>query len=658
MTLHRRWPRVLGIAAVLLAVALLWDWNWFRPLVAREASTAIGRRVTLGHLDVHLSRQPQIVLEQIAVANPDDLPPQSKLATIDRLTIRIDPRALFDHRVKLSEIDIEHPDGDLRPGSSGAPNWRLKLGDSGSSSSSWGVDIGRLLIHNGHVHFLDPQFKSDFTLEVQTLDDADGKEPRIRIDANGRYAGQAVSGRFIGGSVLGLRDSNDRYPIDLKLAHGATKVSLQGTLLQPLKFGGADVKLELSGDDLSALYPLTGIPLAPTPPYHLTGQLDYEKRTIGFREFEGTVGNSDLAGNIEVRLGGARPYFSANMNSKRVVLADLGGFLGAAPGKADTENLSPREQKEHARQDSNGKVLPDTPINLPKLRSVDFDVHYKGRHIESTSAPLDNLQAHLTVEGGVLSLKPLSFGVSAGSIVLNVRLEGQQDLVHAVGDIDFRQVDLSRIMQSTGAFKGAGTIGGNAKIDASGNSLAQMLGSGNGELKLFMSGGDISAVLVDLAGLDFGNTMIAALGIPREAKLRCLVADFGLEQGVLNTQTFLFDTSAANVIGSGTINLRDEQADYKLSTQPKRISIGSLGAPILIHGPLKNPSIHPDPVALAERGGAAVVLGVFLTPLGALLPTIQLGLGKDNNCDELLASVQSAAQVPPAKVTVRKSKSK
>jgi hypothetical protein len=33
-------------------------------------------------------------------------------------------------------------------------------------------------------------------------------------------------------------------------------------------------------------------------------------------------------------------------------------------------------------------------------------------------------------------------------------------------------------------------------------------------------------------------------------------------------------------------------------------------------------------------------------------------LGKDNNCDELLASVQSAAQVPPAKVTVRKSKSK
>ena len=284
--------------------------------------------------------------------------------------------------------------------------------------------------------------------------------------------------------------------------------------------------------------------------------------------------------------------------------------------------------------------------NLPKLRSVDFDVHYKGQHIESESTPLDNLVANLKVEDGALSLQPLSFGVGTGAIVLNLKLDGQQDLVHAVADVDFRKVDLSRIMQSTGVFKGAGTIGGSAKIDTSGNSLAQMLGHGDGEMKLFMSGGDLSAVLVDLAGLDFGNTVIAALGIPNRAQLRCLLTDFGLNKGVLDTRTFIFDTSAANVIGSGSINLRDEQVDYKLSTQPKRFSVGSLAAPILIRGALKDPSIHPDPVVLAERGGAAVVLGVFLTPLAALLPTIQLGLGKDHNCDELLATVQTAAKIP------------
>jgi len=641
------WPRALGIAALLLlGMALLWDWNWLRPLVAREASEALGRRVTLGHFEVHLSRYPQLVLEHIAVANPDDLPADSSLATIDRLAIRIDPRALFDHTVKLTEIELGHPVADLQPGSSGTPNWQLKPAGSGAASTPWGVDLGSFIIRDGQVHFLDPKLKSDFTLDVHTQDAAAGGESSLYIGADGRYAGQPISGRFIGGSVLGLRDPNDRYPVDLKLANGATRVSLQGSLLQPLKLGGADLKLELSGDDLAALYPLTGIPLAPTPPYRLAGQLDYSAGQIRFRDFAGTVGSSDLAGSIEVRLGGARPMVDADLTSRRVVLADLRGFIGAAPGKDNADNLSQAQQQEHDQQDASGKLLPDTPINLPKLRAVDFDVRYTGQHIESESTPLDNLRARLKVEDGKLSLQPLSFGVGSGAIVLNLKLDGQQDLVHAVADIDFRKVDLSRIMQATGIFKGAGTIGGSAKIDSSGNSLAQMLGRGDGGMKLFMSGGDLSAVLVDLAGLDFGNTMIAALGIPRRAQLRCLLTDFDLKQGVLDTRTFIFDTSAANVIGSGSINLRDEQADYKLVTEPKRFSVGSLAAPILIRGPLKNPSIHPDPVVLAERGGAAVVLGVFLTPLAALLPTIQLGLGKDHNCEELLASVQAAAKKP------------
>jgi uncharacterized protein involved in outer membrane biogenesis len=274
---------------------------------------------------------------------------------------------------------------------------------------------------------------------------------------------------------------------------------------------------------------------------------------------------------------------------------------------------------------------------------VDFDVRYKGQRIESESTPLDNLEAHLSISDGVIDLKPLSFGVGQGAIVLNVALDGNQQPVKAQADIDFRRLDLSHIMQKTSVFKGAGTIGGSARIDTTGDSLAQMLGRGNGGFRLFMSGGNLSSLLIDLAGLDFGNGVISALGIPSRAQLRCLVTDFDLKQGVLDTRTFIIDTSEANVTGEGKIDLAQERIDYKLATEPKRFNIGSLPAPILVRGPLKKPGIMPDPVSLAERGGAAVVLGVFLTPLAALLPTIQLGLGKDHNCDALMSSVQNAA---------------
>ena len=244
----------------------------------------------------------------------------------------------------------------------------------------------------------------------------------------------------------------------------------------------------------------------------------------------------------------------------------------------------------------------------------------------------------------MIGLKPLSFGVGQGAIVLNLSLDGTQQPVKVQGDVDFRQLDVSHIMSKSTAFKGAGTIGGSARIDTSGESLAQMLGHGNGDLKLFMSGGNLSALLVDLAGLDFGNGVLSALGVPSRAQLRCLVTDFGLEKGVLNTRTFVVDTTEANITGEGKVDLAQEQVDYRLETEPKHFNVGSLRAPILIRGPLKNPSIMPDPVTLAERGGAAVVLGVFLTPLAALLPTIQLGLGKDHNCDALMTTVQAAAE--------------
>jgi len=226
----------------------------------------------------------------------------------------------------------------------------------------------------------------------------------------------------------------------------------------------------------------------------------------------------------------------------------------------------------------------------------------------------------------------LSFGVGKGEIVSHIELDAQKTLVHAKADMDFRKVDLKRIMKSTDIFEGAGTIGGRAFIDADGNSLAAMLGNGNGDLKLFMAGGDLSALLVNLAGLDIGRSILSALGLPQRADIRCMVSDFALRNGQLQTRALLFDTTEANITGKGDINLRDERIDYQIRTEPKHFSIGSIAAPIDIKGPLKSPSIYPNPAALAARAGPATALGILLTPLAALIPTIELGLGEDSDC--------------------------
>jgi AsmA family protein len=380
--------------------------------------------------------------------------------------------------------------------------------------------------------------------------------------------------------------------------------------------------------------------LPQTAPFRLAGDIDYADKRVRFQHIDGRVGRSDVEGEIGVDPSSGRPQVTADLASRRVDLSDLGGFIGGAPGSAGTPGLTREQRAQLEKAKASSRLLPDAPINVPKLRFADVDLHYKGEHILGRYVPLDNLAAALTVRDGVVTLHPLSFGVGSGQIDGNMTLEPRQEnTLHARADIDFRKVDVARLMAATHAFGGVGTIAGRAVIDGGGRSIGDILRNGNGDLKLFMTGGDLSALLVDLSGLEFGNLLLSALGLPQRTPVRCMVTDFELKNGIVTTRTLVLDTKEANVTGSGTVNLKDEAIHLQLKTEAKHFSIGSLPGPIDIGGHLKSPSIRPSAETVA-RGAAAAGLGALLTPLGALLPTIQLGLGEDNDCGALISEAK------------------
>jgi uncharacterized protein involved in outer membrane biogenesis len=625
-----RKPRLLLIVPAVLITALMvlafaWDWNWFRPLVERRATAALGRKVTLQKFDVKAGWQPLLVADGIVVANPPDFPAQTRFGSIARLSVRVDLRRLLHRRIRLLEINADQPRGDLRPGPSGEANWKFDVAGNGGSGTP--VEIGSVTITDGNITFHDPQFKTDVALFVRTEPASDGNDARLLIDAKGTYAHQPITARFVGGSVLTLRESGHPYPVDLQAANGKTVITLKGTLERPLELGGADLDLHLRGDDLAALYPLTGVPLPPSAAYTLKGKLDYSGERVRFTDFAGVVGKSDLGGNLDIDLTRKKRLITAELHSGNVDMVDLAGFTGAKPRKPTAKDP--------------WRVLPDTPINLPRIRAADLDVHYKIAHFKNKKIPLDNLAAHIIVRDGLLSLSPLSFGVAEGNIVAHVKLDGRQDVVHSTADVDFRRIDLKRLLRNSKLVKGTGLIGGTASIDSTGNSTAKILANGNGELRLFMHEGDLSAVLVDLAGLEFGKALLSALGLPSRTDVRCAVTDFELRQGVMRPKILLVDTGQANIIGDGLINLQNETLDLRIHTEPKHPGLISLRAPVLVRGQFKKPGVKPDMKRLVARGGAAVALGVLLTPLAALLPTIELGLGKDNNCQALITAMKS-----------------
>lgn len=637
-TKRRRWPFVLGGLALALALFLaVFRWDWLIPLVNAQASKALGRPVTVTHLHVRLGRVPHIEADGITVANPDGWPGGGTFATADRLSVDIDALAYIRSRaVVIPDIAIDRPQVDAQQLEDGRANWTLAGGGGGTGTAP---KIGNLRINDGHAHVVMAKLKSDFNVDVATKD-AEGQPSQIVASAKGTYAKAPIDATFTGGALLSLRDESQPYPVNLQVANGPTKVSLVGTVKDPLAFAGADLKLDLSGPDMSLLLPLTGVAIPQTPPYRITGALDYADGSVKFNGMNGKVGSSDLTGDLQIDTKPQRPVITADLQSKLVDLKDLGGFIGAEPGDASkgTKKAAP----------SNGRVLPNDPVNLPKLNAADVHLKYRAGRIQGRSQPLDNMRADLDIENGAVSLSPLSFGIGRGQIVSDIKLAQSGEGVHARTTIDFQRVDVDKLLASTGAARGAGAIGGRAVIDGTGRSMAEILAHGNGELKLYMgSGGNVSALLVDLSGLQFGNAVLSALGVPSRATIQCLITDFVLQQGVVEARTVLLDTDEARVGGKGSINLRDESLKLVLETESKHFSIGSLPAPVDITGTFAKPSVLPDLAVVGARAGAAVGLGILLTPLGALLPTIQLGTGEDNACVGLLASAKAPPRVPP-----------
>ena len=652
----RLWPFVVGvpIVAIVLLVAF-WRWDWFVPLVERQASSALGRQVTISHLHVHLGRITTVTVDDPVVAEPADFPEEKPFATARTLTISADVMAYIRSRALV--LPVIAVDGGQVVATSlpdGRNNWTLgstKPAGSEPAKSGPSPQIGDLRIADTHVQFTDAKAKAAVGLDVSTRESSGDTGARIVAQMKGRYSDQPITGGLVAGALLSLQDRKDPYPVDLHVENGPTKVTLVGTVDDPLHFDGAHLKLGLTGPDMSLLFPLTGIPIPETPAYSIAGNLAYDAgtRRVQFHQFAGKVGQSDLGGDIDVAMDGEKPVVDMNLESRRVDLADLGGFIGTAPGRAsDAAHEAPETKERVAKAEHSGHFLPDKAINLPVVKAADLHVQYRGEKIVNRYVPMDNISFRIDVVDGKINVHPLKFGLGNGEILADIAVDAPAKRINS--DISFRNLSLAKIMASTHSFAGDGTITGEAKIDGAGTSLAQMMATGNGGLKLSMSGGgDLSALLLNIAGLEFGKAILSAMGLPQKAKVQCFVSDFVLNNGLLQTKVFLLQTSEERTTATGDINFNGEKLDLALTTRSTHFSIGSLPGPINIGGTLSSPSVLPG-AEVAARTGAAVGLGILAGP-AALLPTIQFGTGEGDACAK--AASESAAPVVAHPVSTR-----
>ncbi|GAA5078142.1 AsmA family protein [Lysobacter panacisoli] len=627
---HRH-PALTAIGIVALLVALLiaiWDWNWFKGIVERQVEARTGRSFDIGgDLDVDLGWTPVVSAERVRFGNAS-WSRDPVMASADRAELGIALRPLFRGQVLLPLIRLDRPRLLLETNPKGGDgNW--VFGEQGEGR----MQFRRVDIDRGFVRFFDAPQRTDIRIGVssQRAQQRDASAP-VAVVGGGLWKGNAFKLQGSAASPLLLRDREAPYRIDVRANAGATSAHARGTLLDPLRLRGFDLQMRLSGRDMADLYPLLGLAIPSTPPYALDGRFSREGEVWHYRDFDGRIGDSDMHGDASVDTAGERLFLRADLTSKRLDLDDLSGFVGGAPQTGRGETANAEQSTKAAKQEASGRLLPTKPYELEKLRAMDADVRLRATRINAPSLPLDDMDAHLFLDNGLLRLEPLNFGVADGDIRSRIRMDARTSTIRTRAEADIAGLTLGKLLPKVELAQNAiGKVGGRVALDGTGNSIAGMLGSSDGSVVLGMGRGRISNLLMEMAGIDLAEIIKFKLGGDRQIPVRCAFADFAVDDGVMTARSLAFDTSDTILVGSGTVNLREETLDLTIRPRPKDRSLLVFRTPLRVDGTFRQPKVHPDLAGVGLRGAIALTLAT-ITPPAALLATLETGPGEDSGC--------------------------
>jgi uncharacterized protein involved in outer membrane biogenesis len=643
------------IISAVIFLAFVFDWNSLSGYASRKASDASGREVAITdgiHIDwgwphTHIS------LRGITVANMDG-GSDPQMVKLPAGEIGTDVSQLLRFNLAFTEIVLNQPDVLLEKTTKGDANWELGENPEGAAVSAVAPDersefpaIGKILIRDGRLRYIDPTKDTNIELTISNFKGEAKEAQALVMTGKGTYAKQPMSIKVDGGTLSQLQENKDPYPLKAKLIAGPTSITIDGAVDDVIQLKGLALKTTLKGDNMADLFPLIGVALPPSPPYNVTGNLGYNRgdERWDFKQFSGRMGDSDLGGNLSFTTKGERPKLTGEFISKKLDMNDLAGLIGAPPSTKPGETASEEQRAEAAALDESPYLIPDVPLDISRISAMDADVTFKGQRVINQDVPLDNFLMHVVLEDRLLNVKPVQFGTADGDIRAVINVNARTEPMQIDMDTAFRRLSLARLFDNVSEKLGTnnvakGHIGGLAKLQGSGKSMREFLSSSNGTIGIGMDGGEFSNLLMELMGLDIGQSISLFAGKDKAVNVNCVVADFAVKDGQMQSNALVIDTSDTNVQGSGTIDFKDERMAITLKPQPKDPSILSAKSDLHINGTLKNPSFGIDTVDMTARIAAAAALAIA-TPIASILAFVEPGLGKDSPCYALMSNMKS-----------------
>ena len=484
------------------------------------------------------------------------------------------------------------------------------------------IRIDRIEISDGQIAFRDAKMTAPEVLSIRALTLTSGAADQpvsLTMAASAGGAPFTLSGR-IGpfGALFGA--PGQKLDIDLALAASGAGLSLAGTIADPTRLSGVDLRVRADIPDLAAL---SGLARTELPPLRAiagqTGLTDLDGKgglLAGFalRDLRLAAPQIELGGEISVtRL--PRPFLGGSLRAARI---DLDALRAAKPVPAPAAAVAtpaPGPGPVPTR------LIPDRELPLDRLRAVDADLNLAIGELTLGGVAYRDLSGHLVLRDGALRLDPFTAILPGGPVRASLAIDAGRPVPPVALVVSAPSLALAPFLA---AFALPAYAEGNLRLDAdlrgAGRSPHQIAATLDGSVGLSMENAQFDAKRL---GEALNSVEMLRNLKPGFTALRCLAVRMDLLAGAGTSRALLLDTAPLRLSGSGGVNLGEETLALRLVTTI-RLGATGIAAPLNINGTFLAPKVTIDaarPSAGAGTGaGAPFGLSIGKLGLDQLLP--------------------------------------
>jgi uncharacterized protein involved in outer membrane biogenesis len=133
------------------------------------------------------------------------------------------------------------------------------------------------------------------------------------------------------------------------------------------------------------------------------------------------------------------------------------------------------------------------------------------------------------------------------------------------------------------------------------------MGTASGKTFVTMSGGSMSGLLIEGAGLDIAEALALYIGEDARVPIRCAAGHIDLTNGDAKFDRLIMDTTDSVLYFRGQTNLRKQTVKMDIFADAKDFSLIDIDAPVHLQGKIRDPEISIGkgvPIPLIEPGDA------------------------------------------------------